>query len=301
MSLPLACPACHGALEWDGAARCTGCAAEYPVVDGIPLLVAPGSDALDLWEEAESGLARVLRENPELESALLDPPASALAPADAFLRALVLEERGEADEVDAAFARLHPPDVLACMAAQIDSLCARVEGGLVVDLASGRGTLLERLQGSVQGTLVATDVSPRALRRARRRGIQAVACDVRALPFADGSVECATTFLGLNNVQRPGELLTELRRVARRFLAAHLVYEPGTENDAVLDELGLAQLSYRDSLLDALDRAGWAADVVSWCSTTLQPAPTGVLLEDAVIDRLPVETVQGTWLTIDAT
>jgi hypothetical protein len=298
MTLPFVCPVCRGPIEeW----ACGGCGIRYAVADGIPLLIPPASDVGDLWDEAESGLSRVLRENPGLERELLDPPPDELAPADGFLRALVLEERGWADEVDAAFARLYPTKALACMAAQIDAICARVDGELVVDLASGRGMLLERLQRIVEGTLVATDISPRVLRRARRHGIEAVACDVRRLPFADGSVDCVTTFLGLNNVEQPGELLGELRRVARQLLAVHLVYEPGTENDRVLDELGLAQLSYHDSLRDALDGAGWKANVVSWCSTRLEPAPTGVLLEGAVIDRLPVEAVQGTWLTIDAT
>jgi hypothetical protein len=32
----------------------------------------------------------------------------------------------------------------------------------------------------------------------------------------------------------------------------------------------------------------------------LEPTPVGVVLERAVLDRLPVEPVAGTWLTIDA-
>jgi SAM-dependent methyltransferase len=295
--LPFVCPVCRGPLEeW----ACAGCGIRYAVADGIPLLIPPASDVADLWDEAESGLSRVLRENPEIERELLDPPPDELAPADGFLRALVLEERGWADEVDAAVARLHPSETLACMAAQIDAVCARVDGELVVDLASGRGMLLERLQRIVEGTLVATDISPRVLRRARRRGIEAVACDVRRLPFADGSVDCVTTFLGLNNVEQPGELLGELRRVARRLLAVHVVYEPGTENDRELEQLGLAELAYREPLLDALAAAAWQAEIVSSCSATLRPTPTGVLLEGAVIDRLPVEPVAATWLTIEA-
>jgi len=300
VTLPLACPACRGALE---AARCASCGTEYGVVDGIQLLVAPGSDVLDLWEQAESGLSRVLRENPELERALLDPPPAELAPADAFLRALVLEERGDGSEVDAAFVRLYAPEALRCMTSQIDALCERLveEPGLVVDLASGRGMLLKRLQRAVAGDLVATDISPRVLRRANDRGIGAVACDVRRLPFADGSVDVVTTFAGLNNVRQPGDLLSELRRVARRLVAVHLVYEPGTANDQALEDLGLAELAHRDALVEALEDAGWDPAIVSLCTANVQPTPRGVLLEGAVIDALPVEPVEGTWLTVDAT
>jgi uncharacterized protein YbaR (Trm112 family) len=299
VSLPLACPACRTPLAGTSCARC---ARTYPVVDGIPLLVEPGSAVRDLWEQTESGLSRVLRENPELERALLDPPAVELAPADAFLRALVLEERGGDDEVESAFVRLHPAEVLECMTAQIDATCGRLaeERGLVVDLASGRGMLLERLRCVVPGTLVATDISPRVLRRARDRGIAAVACDVRRLPFGDGAVDCATTFLGLNNVEHPEGLVDELRRVARRLVAVHVVYERGTANDEVLEELRLAPLAYRDSFLQALEDAGWDAALIASCSSTLPPAPVGVVLEGAVIDRLPVEPVEATWLTVEA-
>lgn len=302
MRLPLVCPACRGALAWNGPASCTACGTAYPTVDGIPVLVAPDSDAADLWEEAESGLSRVLRDNPGLERALLDPPAEELAPADAWLRALVLEERGGTDETNRAFERLYPPDVRACMASQLDAVCelAAGEAGLVVDLASGRGMLLERLQPIARGTLVATDISPRVLRRARRCGIEAVACDVRRLPFADGSIDCFTTFLGLNNVERPGGLLDELRRAARRLMAVHLVYEPGSANDRELEALGLAELAYRERLEQALAAAGWKAEIVSSRSTTLRPTPVGVLLEGAVIDALPVEPVEATWVTVDA-
>ena len=299
MSLPLVCPACRRPLV---DTSCSACGRTYPVVDGIPLLVEPGSEVTDLWEEAESGLSRVLRENPELERALFDAPAAELASADAFLRALVLEERGRGDEVDAAFVRLYPPDTLRCMTSQIDTVCERVleEPGLVVDLASGRGVLLERLQRAVAGTVVATDISPRVLRRARQRGLDAIACDVRRLPFADGSVDVVTTFAGLNNIREPRDLLAELRRAARHLLAIHLVYEPGTANDAALRELGLAELAYRDAFVAALAEAGWEAKTLSSCTTMLRPTPTGVLLEGAVIDALPVEAVEGTWLTVEA-
>jgi len=89
-------------------------------------------------------------------------------------------------------------------------------------------------------------------------------------------------------------------RAARRLLAIHVVYEPGTANDSLLEELGLAELAYREPFLDALAAAGWKAEVVSSCPATLQPTPAGVLLEGAVIDRLPVEPVEAAWMLVDA-
>lgn len=41
----LACPACFGNLHLDGPRlRCDGCAREYPIVDGIPVLIVEQSE-----------------------------------------------------------------------------------------------------------------------------------------------------------------------------------------------------------------------------------------------------------------
>lgn len=266
----------------------------------IPVLVAPGSDARDVWEEAEGALSAALRDDPELGRALLGGSPESLAPADAFLRALVLEERGRADaEVAAASRRLYAPAVLACQEQQLATLSRLVasEDGLVVDIATGRGVLLERLPPA---RVVATDISPRVLRRARALGFAAVACDAERLPFADASIATVTTFLGLGNVTRPADVLRELRRVAARLVLGHVVYDRGTANDPAVEALGLAHVAYREGLVDELSAAGWDARVVDDRRGRAEPTPKGVLLAGAVVDALPVEPVGATWLVIEA-
>jgi Methyltransferase domain len=272
----------------------------YPVFEAIPVLVAPGSEARDLWEEAEGALSAALRDDPELERALLGASPESLAPADAFLRALVLEERGEADgAVATAFRRLYTPTALACQEEQLDTISRIVgsEDGLVIDVATGRGMLLERLSPA---KVVATDISPRVLHRARDRGYAAVACDAERLPFADASIATVTTFLGLGNVGRPVSVLRELRRVAARLVLGHVVYERGTANDAAVTELGLARVAHRDVLLDELSAAGWDARLVADHRGQAVPTPKGVLLAGAVVDALPVEPVDAAWLVLEA-
>jgi uncharacterized protein YbaR (Trm112 family) len=40
----LACPVCRQLLELDAdAIRCNACGGRYPIVDGIPVLLAPGA------------------------------------------------------------------------------------------------------------------------------------------------------------------------------------------------------------------------------------------------------------------
>jgi uncharacterized protein len=51
----LACPACHGDLRADAAALvCAGCGRGYPVVDGIPVLIAERA-ALDESRDNQQG------------------------------------------------------------------------------------------------------------------------------------------------------------------------------------------------------------------------------------------------------
>lgn len=102
----LACPVCHRDLTWHideqnadrieaAEARCSECAATYPVREGIGLFLTPDLPRDDLWEQAGSGLTQHLQAHPELERQLMDVPPETLAPADQFFRALVLEEQGD--------------------------------------------------------------------------------------------------------------------------------------------------------------------------------------------------------------
>ncbi len=177
-------------------------------------------------------------------------------------------------------------------------------------MASGRGTLVERLAAELDQRIVATDASPHVLLRTGRAlaelglggRVSLVACDARTMPFRDGAVPTMTTHLGLANVVEPGALLGELRRVASgRFLATTSFYPPGDGvNGAEIRRLGLEGLVYRDTLLAELAAAGWAADVVSTCRARAEPTPTGVVLDGAVVDTLPVAGTELEWALVDA-
>src|SRR5215813_10147731 len=133
----LECPQCHGELAWtiavqrgerieEGVARCTLCAASYPVREGIGLFLTPDLPRDDLWQQAESRLTRLLREQPELERRLLDVPLETLGPADLLFRALVLEERDQFGEAkvaaDQALLGLYTQEYRACHERQRASL-----------------------------------------------------------------------------------------------------------------------------------------------------------------------------------
>jgi uncharacterized protein YbaR (Trm112 family) len=323
----LECPACHGEFDWrinerDGnriesaEARCTACAASYPVRDGIGIFLLPELSRNDLWEQVDSELAQYLQEHPDVERQLMGPPLSELSPADQFYRSHLLDERGDYAEAkvaeDMANTGLYTSEYLACWGRQVDYLIEQVSGseGPIVDLASGRCYLVEELARRLERPVIATDFSPRVLRRDRRwleffglyDRVSLLAFDVRRTPFKDGAVGSLTTNLGLPNIEEPGELLEELRRVvAGRFLAISFFYPEDDEvNGVVIREVGMGKLLLRRMALEAFAAAGWEVSIENTCVGKAEPTPAGVVLEGARVDRLPVAETELEWCVLVA-
>ncbi len=324
----LACPDCHGDLKWSIAercgshievaeARCSACSAVYPIREGIGSFLTSDLPRDDLWEQTESHLAKHLREHPEVERQLLAVPLEALAPADQFFRALILEERGEYTEAeiaaDMARSGVYTSEYLACSDRQIEYALERlsVSDGPIVDLASGMGHLVERMARRLNRPVVATDFSPRVLRRARRQleyfglydRVSLLAFDARRTPFKDGAVKTLTTYQGLPNVREPGNLLRELRRIVSGFFLAISIFFPEDDqaNAAAIGEMGLSELLFRRPALESFARAGWQVEVVNSCFGKARPTPSGVVLEGAGIDALPVAETVLEWCVVLAT
>jgi len=323
----LVCPACRGGLAWqvrecdgdhieEGEARCTGCGASYPVREGIGLFLTPDLSRRDLWEGAESGLSAYLREHPEVERALLETSLEELSPADRFFRALLLEERGEFAEArqaeEAANLGLYTYEYRSCLRSQLEYVVERVSaaGNPVIDLASGRGYLAEELTRRLDRHIVLTDFSPRILRRNRRyfeflgfyRKVSFIACDARQLPFQAGGVRTMTTNLGLANIEAPGDVLGELRRVvAGEFLAiSHFFPDDDVENAEVIKKFGLETFLFKNSALERFARAGFRVELANVCRGKALPTPQSRLIPGAGIDALPVAETELTWCTLIA-
>jgi uncharacterized protein YbaR (Trm112 family) len=324
----LQCPSCRKDLRWTIAeqhgdrieqaeARCTGCAAHYPVIEGIGLFITSGPERDDLWEQVESGLIQYLRQHPDIERQLMDVPLKSLGAADQFFRALVLEERGDyagakvAEEV--ARVSLYTPAYQACLQSQVDYVLEKLAKvtAPIVDLASGRCSLVEKLASTVPGPIVATDFSPRVLRRDRRwleaKGlydrVSLLAFDARQTPFKDGVVEILTTYLGLPNIREPGPLFEELRRiVSGKFLAVSHFYPDREDGNAkAIRAAGLENLLFSDPALAHFRQAGFQVELANRCQGKAQPTPKGAVLQGAVVDGFPVEETVLEWCVLEAT
>ena len=324
----LVCPACHGTLRWEihqktgpeleeGAATCSACAATYPVHQGIAVFLLESGRPEDLWENANSQIEDLVRSEPEKARLLLESPVEGMNPTDLFFRGLILESRERFQEAkearDLAWAGSYSSEQQACVRGQMDFVKREVAGcaGPVVDLASGMGTLLEVLLPAATQHVVATDFSPRVLRRdravlgsrARDGGLSYLAFDARHTPFADRSVPTMVTYVGLANIRDPGGLMKELRRVVSgSLLAISLFYpeEPGPNVDTIR-ELKLDALMFRASALRQFGNAGFKVKVENSQKVLARPTPKGVILEGAGTDALPVVDADVEWCTLVAT
>jgi len=112
----------------------------------------------------------------------------------------------------------------------------------VLDIASGGGNPAVSIALSMneRGSVTCTDVTPGMLETARNRAenlslsiMRFTACDMRALPFPDGTFDCVTCRFG---IMFPGDKIAAAAE-ARRVLkpggrAAYVVWGPYEENPA---------------------------------------------------------------------
>jgi ubiquinone/menaquinone biosynthesis C-methylase UbiE/uncharacterized protein YbaR (Trm112 family) len=335
----LQCPQCRGTLGWhiarqsrerilEAVADCKSCASTYPVREGIALFLTPDLPRDDLWEQAESGLMQHLQAHPDVKRRLMDVPLESLGPADQFFRAMLLEERGDYAQAkraaDLAHSQLYTPEYLACMSNQRQFMITHVASSLepIVDLASGRGDLVEALVRARAGhriqvgmwsrvvanwskhrqarpsPVIASDFSPRILRRDRRwleffglyDQVSLLAFDARRTPFKDGVISTMTTNLGLPNIDQPEVFLPELRRiVSGRLLAiSHFYPEDDVPNAAAIRAAGRSTMLFQREAVEAFAAAGWQAVLDNICKGPSHPTPAGKVLEGVGIDGLPV-------------
>ena len=318
----LECPGCHGSLAWkiseqrgarieEAVARCTTCGTGYPVQEGMALFLLADLPRNDLWKQAESHLSSYLRQHSEVERQLMDGPPEQLAPADQLLRSLVLGDRGAYGEAktlyELALSRVYTPQYLTCLNSEIEQLASSLSPSSwpLVDLASGRGTLIEMLVQHIEQPVIASDFSPTILRRNQRQleafgltdHVTLLAFDARRTPFKQGAIKTMTTLLGLSNIEAPGLLLQELRRILSGSLQAivHFFPEDDEANRAAIHEGRSPTFLFRRSTLEHFADAGWQVELVNVCQGQVQPTPPSVILPGVQIDRLPVAETTLEW------
>lgn len=92
---------------------------------------------------------------------------------------------------------------------------AEAEPRDVLEVGCGRGELAERMSRELAARVVALDQSERMIELTAARGVETFLGDVVALPFDDGSFDCAVAAWMLYHASDLDRALAELRRVLR--------------------------------------------------------------------------------------
>jgi ubiquinone/menaquinone biosynthesis C-methylase UbiE len=197
----------HGLLS------CETCEHEYPVVDGIPILLLDGATSL---ETTKSRQVEFFDEEGTAEFEVTRPHGE-----PALYRWLLLEK----------FRR------------SVIGLEPMLAGSTALTVCGGSGMdaeFLARAGASVIVSDIALGAARRAQERARRYElpITAIVADVEHLPFPDRAIDIVYVHDGLHHLERPFAGLAEMARVASRAVS---VSEPARASiTALAIRLGIA-------------------------------------------------------------
>jgi ubiquinone/menaquinone biosynthesis C-methylase UbiE len=182
------CPLCHAAIE-RGAERwsCTGCAAEFPLEEGIRVLVRGGDDykrrQANFFDEEVDDAYEIMRPR--------GTPA---------LHEWLLREK---------FRR------------SIRAVSKELDGASVLTVCGGSGLDAEFLTAT-GARVLCTDISAGAAKRAAARAtrfgldFEVAVADAEALPFPDNTFDFAYVHDGLHHLEWPLKGVAEMARVSKR-------------------------------------------------------------------------------------
>jgi SAM-dependent methyltransferase len=101
----------------------------------------------------------------------------------------------------------------------MEPIARAAAGATVVDVPCGGGVAFRALSPAQDVRYLAADLSPKMLRRAKRRArarslnqVELLVADMTELPFADGEVDLFLSYSGLHMVPNPREAVAEMAR-----------------------------------------------------------------------------------------
>jgi ubiquinone/menaquinone biosynthesis C-methylase UbiE len=194
----VACPACHSALTpGDGAVTCVGCAARYPILDGL----------LDCF----------------LASAVERPRTTEVTRANQAYHDAIAAEY----EQDVETSQIFGEACQARLAETLARLAGETGGGLLVDLGCGTGNVLVRAREHFDRVL-GIDVATRMLAEASAQELPVLRGNAYRLPLPDGCAAVVTAFSVLHHMEDLPGLFREIHRVLRPGGAFHSDWDPNS-------------------------------------------------------------------------
>ena len=319
----LICPKCRNELNWEikkatkkyivnADINCSNCGQNYFVKDRIANFLVDYEEKppADNWESYEEYDSLFFKDNPDKKQALLNAPIESLNVVDLYLLDRLLQKTDNPDtqtkDKIAEISRLSNPtrpaqDAVSSQLSYVWNIL-RNHSGFVLDVASGQGSLANRLFASTKFDIIVSDISYFVLRDlyknlsiAKKDRIIKMAFDAAASPFRDGSVDIITTCYGLQEIPSTKSALKECYRICNDKFYAIASFSPEDDDETyrikketykLSDEVILA--NKKDSCMDFIREAGFNVECENSKSVFAPKAPRSEFIPGFGFDALPV-------------
>lgn len=322
----LMCPLCHNQLKWhikedDGDriinanVTCSSCQSEYEVRDEIAVFLTDELSRNDLWWQSESGLEKYFKEKPDIYEKLMNTPEEELNGADYWFKASYLEMKRDfmtsSRMFKNAFKKIYTQDYIDGWKSQIDFIIDNIYTNKpIIDIASGKGYLIEKLLKQTKNYIVATDFSPTILARNKEyykynglyNRLSLIAFDARKTPFKDNSIVTMTSNMGIQNIEQPGEVINEMNRISKGTFMSVMCFIDKYDkvHMDLLNKYGSMTYATRDNAFETFKRKGWNVKIANSFVANVKPTPEGEILKGARIDGFPIADTKLEFCVIQA-
>ncbi len=289
----LQCPSCEPSLKIRNQGFfCDKCDRQYSKRAGLYDFLLSGEDQ---WARVGKGF---MNGQEEMERRLLETPLEELSPSDRLIRAVALWFKGDFEEYEKiakeSLKGVYTDEYNDAMKKSFDNTVdlVRQEEGIVLDLATGMGGLLQKLLSSTERDFISVDISPTSslsllqylrFRNWDNRVVQLIA-DAAHLPLRDKSIDVITTAVGFQNMQDAEPVFKEIRRVSRKLVALCIFMDKGDTNLAFVKD---KSLHVADLFKKELEKVGWSASLENTLRACVEPTPQSEILGIRP-DRIPV-------------
>jgi ubiquinone/menaquinone biosynthesis C-methylase UbiE len=174
----------------------------------------------------------------------------------------------------------------------------------ILDIASGKGYLAFQLLEKLPNHIIISDFSPQIIKKNKLRleqknllNVSLLVFDARKTPFKSNSIEIMTTNLGLGNIQNPGGLLQEMKRILHGNFYPIMFFfnEDDIEHKKFIQDNNLSPLLFLEFTLESFKKQHFVIKTGFECSSFAKPTPQGEIIQ-AGIDSLPIKETILKWI-----